>query len=84
MQKNRLQERCKELDLGLRTVAARLDLKDDAWISRWESGHILPIFINAFRLSILYETPIEKLFPHLAEEIRQEYLGRSIGIGTNP
>jgi len=54
-------------------VAVHLGLKDRAWISRWESGHVLPSLLNAFRLSILYKSSMEELFPGLMNVIREKH-----------
>lgn len=81
---NRLRERRKELGLSLRAVAARLGLKDHAWISRWEGGYILPSLTNCFRLSILYEVSVEELFPDLLKAVREEQLGQKIGVDVSP
>lgn len=80
---NRLRERRKELSLSLRAVAVRLGLKDHAWISRWESGRTVPSLGNAFALSIVYETPVEGLFPEVLSAIREEQMGRRIGVDTS-
>ena len=66
---NALREARNRKGLSQKEVARRLGLKDRAWISRWESGYILPSLVNAARLSLLYEEPIEELFPGLMQAL---------------
>jgi transcriptional regulator with XRE-family HTH domain len=58
--------------LTQKQVASFLGLKDRAWISRWESGYVLPSLLNAARLSLLYETPLESLFHSLLDTVKDD------------
>ena len=53
-------------------VAVILGKKNHAIISKWEKGMILPGLINIFKLSILYRTPPENLFPELSIALKEE------------
>ena len=58
--------------------------KDPGWISHIESGDTLPNLVSLMRLAVLYEASIKELFPGLMNAIREEHLGRRIGVGISP
>lgn len=60
--------------LWQKDVAAKLGLKDTALLSRWENGGSFPNLVNILRLSALYQTSIDDLFPRLVKAVRDEII----------
>ncbi len=46
-------------------VARLLGIKNSNEISRWEKGVFFPNIKNLVKLGILYNTPLDDLYPHL-------------------
>lgn len=67
--------------LSQTAVAKLLGFKDKTWISHWERGDALPNLVSAMRLSLLYQAPIEHLFPGLFDSIWREHLKRGMEAG---
>lgn len=53
-------------------IAQRLGLTSTTLISRWEQGEAYPDLQNAMKLSCIYKTLIDQLFPDLRREIINE------------
>ena len=64
-------------------VALRLGLKTEQPIANWEEGKSTPRFLNLMRLSLIYRTGPEKLYPDFFEKI-QRALQRDAKSRENP
>ena len=67
---NALRECRERRGLTQDAVGRMLGLKDGTWVSRWESGEILPNLISAIKLAILLDAPVADLFPDIVSSIR--------------
>ena len=68
---NALRDRRTAIGLSQHQVARVLGLRDHTLISRWEQGEALPSLVNALRLSAMYHTSIEELFPALLSALQE-------------
>jgi transcriptional regulator with XRE-family HTH domain len=59
----------KQAGLRQADVARSLELDCTDRISRWENGAAVPHLINLFRLSILYKTTPQTLYPEMWQAI---------------
>jgi len=57
--------------LSQKRAAALLGYRDSTRLSRYENGHAIPPLEAALRLGILYRVPVDFLFPHLYNQLRQ-------------
>lgn len=69
---NRLRKARRRMGYSQLDVMRALGLKSTSRICRWESGKELPSVSNAIRLSRLYRTLINDLFPDIDAEAVQE------------
>ena len=60
------------MNLSQKHVARMIGQRDTTLLSRYESGRMMPSLETAFRLSILYQTPLTRLFPELHSRIVTE------------
>jgi transcriptional regulator with XRE-family HTH domain len=63
--KNTLREHRTRMGLRQIDVAQKLGLDCADRLSRWENGLAIPNIVNLFRLSALYQTTAEQLYPDL-------------------
>lgn len=61
---NRLRMYRRLLGLTQKEVGEQLGIDPD-WLSRWESGIVLPNLVSALHLSRLYRTTVDELFDEL-------------------
>lgn len=53
-------------------VAHLLGHQDASTLSDYERGERLPSLVNALRLGIILRVPVEFLFPHLYDQMRDQ------------
>lgn len=58
--------------LKRRDVAAILGVRDLGTITRWETGKAMPSVMNLLRLSALYRTFADALFPEMARDLKND------------
>jgi len=66
------------MDLSQKRVAYFMGLKGTNTLSRYEHGNKLPGLINAFKLEIVYRTPVAFLFGKLYEQLKGEIRKREV------
>ena len=69
--KNTLRHRRKILGLTLKEVAKLLKHKNVSRLSKWEHGISTPNLLNLLKLSIVYKTLIDQLYPEIRTELRK-------------
>ncbi len=69
---NTLRLHRKMLGYKQRTVAKLLGLHDTVQVSLWEKGAILPSTGNLIKLSVIYETYPNNLYPEVFRTFREE------------
>jgi DNA-binding XRE family transcriptional regulator len=69
---NRLWIARKKVGLGQKSVARLLGHKSTSPISEYETGRILPNLHTAFKLAIIYNTPLTDLYQALYNQVEQE------------
>jgi len=69
---NKLREIRKNRGLKQIEVAQMLGLTSTDRISHWEKRLASPGIINLFKLSVLYDIPVEQLYADLYEVIKKE------------
>ena len=57
-------------------VAEILDLKNTNSISRWEKGIAAPGLLNLLKLSIIYSTLCDQLYPELRNDLRKDIIAK--------
>ena len=62
----------KKVGLGQKSVAKLLGHKSTSPISEYETGRILPNLHTAFKLAIIYNTPLPDLYQTLYSQVEQE------------
>jgi transcriptional regulator with XRE-family HTH domain len=62
----------RRMNLSQKHVARMLGHRDTSNLSRYESGEMLPSLGVALKLSILYQTPLSRLFPELYSRLTAE------------
>jgi DNA-binding XRE family transcriptional regulator len=62
----------KKVGLGQKSVARLLGHKSTSPISEYETGRILPNLHTAFKLAIIYNTPLPDLYQTLYSQVEQE------------
>jgi transcriptional regulator with XRE-family HTH domain len=58
--------------LGQKTVARLLGFKSISSISEYETGTVLPSLSTAFKLALVYNTPLAELYDPLYKQIADE------------
>lgn len=53
-------------------IAKKLGLHSTTLVSRWELGEAYPDLKNAMKLSCIYKTLVDQLFPELRSQVIQE------------
>lgn len=53
-------------------IAKKLGLNSTTLISRWELGEAYPDLKNAMKLSCIYKTLVDQLFPELRSQVLHE------------
>lgn len=71
---NKLNRHRRQCELTQKQVATVFGMKSPSRICRWERGSALPNLLHAIRLSMLYEVPIDSLFPKHRMAIIKELL----------
>lgn len=59
-------------------VAKKLGLKSPSLISRWEHGVYIPGIVNAARLSVIYEVPVDELFKDHRKQVIKDIIEREL------
>ncbi len=67
---NRLQMHRKQMRYTFKQVACLLDLQSAAPLSQWEKGITLPSMINLIKLSLIYRTYPNELYPEYFHQHR--------------
>jgi transcriptional regulator with XRE-family HTH domain len=57
-------------------VAEMLELKNVSMISRWENGAAAPSLLYLLKLSIIYATLCDQLYPELRNDLRKEIIDK--------
>jgi DNA-binding XRE family transcriptional regulator len=73
---NKLREYRRARNLTQEQVASSLHLKNKTLIARWERQRSIPSLITAFRLSALYQVPVDEMFYKIAGKVREEVVGK--------
>jgi transcriptional regulator with XRE-family HTH domain len=71
---NRLRELRRRQGLSQKQVVTRVRGFDTPRLARYEKGEVLPPFLHALKLSILYQEPLQVIFPEVAYRVRSEIL----------
>lgn len=69
---NQIRRYRKKRCLRQQDVAKRLGLKFDNYVYRWESGSKMPSLMNALKLSVALNCPIEILYLKQFQQIQKE------------
>ena len=77
---NRLRELRRRLGLSQKQVVMRVRGFDTPRLTRYEKGEVLPPLVHALRLSILYQQPLQVIFPEVAYRVRCEVLSNPVVI----
>lgn len=72
---NRLRDLRERLRLSQKQVALRIGHNDATLLSRYEHGRSIPPLTTAMKLSALFQTPVHKIFPELADAVTSQILG---------
>ena len=70
--RNTLRQARKQCGLSQAQVARLLNCKDRHTIARYERGERLPSLARAMAMALVYQLPVEALFPTLAAQLRAE------------
>src|SRR6266853_1335864 len=62
----------KKAGLGQKSVARLLGYKSISQISEYETGTVLPSLSTAFKLAVVYNTPLADLYDSLHKQIADE------------
>lgn len=65
----------KKAGLAQKVVARLLEQKSTSQLSEYERGKLLPNLRTAFKLSIIYDTPVSDLYCGLYERAKQDVDG---------
>ena len=68
--------------LSLGEVAAILGFRSTSAVSRWERGLSLPDMQNLLRLSALYRTFADALYPEIASDLKREVMEYERRVGA--
>lgn len=68
--------------LSLGEVAAILGFRSTSAVSRWERGLSLPDMQNLLRLSALYRTFADALYPEIASDLKKEVMEYERRVGA--
>ena len=75
-QLNKLWLARKKAGLGQKSVARLLGYKSISPISEYEAGKLLPSLATAFKLAIIYRTPLPELYAALYTQMHEEISSR--------
>jgi DNA-binding XRE family transcriptional regulator len=71
---NQIRRYRKKRYLRQRDVTKILGIKDTTDLYRWETGQKMPSLINALKLSVALQCPVELLFFDHYDQVRKELL----------
>lgn len=75
---NRLRMYRRILGFSQKHVTKMLGLKNTTFLSRWESGTLMPSIENLYKLSILYSTLSEELFREYFQSLKKVLQEKSV------
>lgn len=76
---NAIKQYRKAKGLSQKQLATMMGFKDKTWISHWENGKAIPNLISAIKLSVFLGVPINELFHHLTNRVREEVVKSRYG-----